>query len=227
MELDLQDALADSPGGPIARPSLHDQIVGRIRDMVIEGVLPPGARIHEGQLGAQLGVSRTPLREALKYLASEGLLDLVPGRGAVVKRFSAKEVQDMLAVLGLLEAEAGRLACADAADAGIREVRALHDRMLEHYRRRERLEYFKLNQAIHSAILHLSGNAALVTVHGILQSRLKRIRFIGNGSEEKWAAAVADHEEMIAALEARDPERLAAILSAHMRESWNRVREAI
>src|SRR5687768_8713901 len=63
MEL-LQDALADS--GPIARPSLHDQIVGRIRDMVIEGTLPSGARIHEGQLGAQLGVSRTPLREALK-----------------------------------------------------------------------------------------------------------------------------------------------------------------
>jgi len=224
MELDLQDALADSR---IARPSLHDQIVGRIRDMIIEGVLPSGARIHEGQLGAQLGVSRTPLRESLKYLASEGLLDLVPGRGAVVKRFSAKEVQDMLSVLGLLEAEAGRLACAQASDAGIREVRDLHDRMLAHYRRRERLEYFKLNQAIHSAFLRLSGNGALATVHSILQSRLKRIRFIGNSSEERWAGAVADHEEMIAALEVRDPERLATILSAHMVESWNRVRDAI
>lgn len=225
MEPDLQDAFTDS--GRIARPSLHDQIVGRIRDMIIEGVLPSGARIHEGQLGAQLGVSRTPLREALKYLASEGLLDLVPGRGAVVKRFTAKEVQDMLSVLGLLEAEAGRLACADASDAGIREVRDLHDRMLVHYGRRERLEYFKLNQAIHSAILRLSGNGALATVHGILQSRMKRIRFIGNGSEERWAAAVADHEEMVAALEARDPQRLAAILSAHMAESWNRVRDAV
>src|SRR5690349_17280278 len=110
--------IPDPPLVPrIARPSLHDAIVTRVRDMIIEGELPPGARIHEGQLGTALGVSRTPLREALKFLASEGLIELSPGKGAVVRKFSPKHVRDSLIVLGDLEALAGRLACENATDA--------------------------------------------------------------------------------------------------------------
>ena len=213
--------------GRIARPSLHEAIVTRVRDMIIEGALAPGTRIHEGKLGEELGISRTPLREALKFLASEGLLELSPGRGALVRQFSAKDVQDALAVIGHLEGLAGRLACANATDAEIREVRQLHDRMMQMYRTRDRLPYFKLNQAVHSAILRLSKNESLSYVHGILQARLRRIRYIGNESPEKWAGAVADHEIMIEALEARDGERLAAAMVSHMDRTWERVRLAI
>jgi DNA-binding GntR family transcriptional regulator len=224
----LDTAGADLEGrGRIARPSLHDAIVTRVRDMVIEGRLAPGSRIHEGRLGEELGISRTPLREALKYLASEGLLELSPGRGALVRQFSAKDVQDALAVIGHMEGLAGRLACAHASDAEIREVRRLHDRMMEMYRTRDRLPYFKLNQEIHSAILSLAKNDSLAYVHGILQARLRRIRYIGNEGPEKWAGAVADHETMIAALEARDGDRLAAAMVAHMDRTWDRVRHAI
>jgi DNA-binding GntR family transcriptional regulator len=215
------------PRGPIARPTLHDAIVARVRDMVIEGELAPGTRLHEGNLGKMLGVSRTPLREALKFLVSEGLLELSPGRGAVVRQFTAKDVHDSLIVLGSLEGLAGRLACANATDAEIREVQQLHDRMMDMYEKRDRLPYFKLNQAIHSAILRLTKNEALVSVHGVLQARLKRIRYIGNEGPEKWAGAVADHEEIIMALAARDPERLSAILTAHMEKTWERVRNAV
>jgi len=215
------------PRGPIARPTLHDAIVARVRDMVIEGELAPGTRLHEGNLGKMLGVSRTPLREALKFLVSEGLLELSPGRGAVVRQFTAKDVHDSLVVLGNLEGLAGRLACANATDAEIREVRQLHDRMMDMYEKRDRLPYFKLNQAIHSAILRLTKNEALVSVHGVLQARLKRIRYIGNEGPEKWAGAVADHEEIIMALAARDPERLSTILTAHMEKTWDRVRNAV
>ena len=215
------------PRGPIARPTLHDAIVARVRDMVIEGELAPGTRLHEGNLGKMLGVSRTPLREALKFLVSEGLLELSPGRGAVVRQFTAKDVHDSLIVLGSLEGLAGRLACANATDAEIREVRQLHDRMMDMYEKRDRLPYFKLNQAIHSAILRLTKNEALVSVHGVLQARLKRIRYIGNEGPEKWAGAVADHEEIINALEAQDAERLSTILTFHMDKTWERVRNAI
>jgi DNA-binding GntR family transcriptional regulator len=215
------------PRGPIARPTLHDAIVARVRDMVIEGELAPGTRLHEGNLGKMLGVSRTPLREALKFLVSEGLLELSPGRGAVVRQFTAKDVHDSLIVLGSLEGLAGRLACANATDAEIREVQQLHDRMMDMYEKRDRLPYFKLNQAIHSAILRLTKNEALVSVHGVLQARLKRIRYIGNEGPEKWAGAVADHEEIIMALAARDPERLSTILTAHMEKTWERVRNAV
>jgi DNA-binding GntR family transcriptional regulator len=211
----------------IARPSLHDAIVTRVRDMIIEGELAPGTRIHEGQLGGALGVSRTPLREALKFLASEGLIELSPGKGAVVRKFSPKDVRDSLIVLGDLEALAGRLACENATDADIREVRALHDRMMECYANRDRLPYFKLNQDIHSAIIRISKNAPLAFVHGILQARLRRIRYIGNEGPEKWAAAVADHEEMIAALEDRDGKRLAHVLNAHMEQTWDRVKNSL
>jgi DNA-binding GntR family transcriptional regulator len=223
----LDDPLDDAQRKPIVRHNLHDAIVSRVRDMIIEGTLAPGTRIHEGHLGQELGVSRTPLREALKYLASEGLLELSPGRGAVVRKFLAKDVKDSLIVLANLESLAGELACKNASDEDIAQIRKMHDEMIQHYAARNRLVYFKLNQSIHSAILRASDNSALADVHGVLQARLRRIRYIGNESPEKWAAAVADHEEMIAALEERNGKRLAKILAAHMDRTWDRVRDSI
>jgi DNA-binding GntR family transcriptional regulator len=215
------------PRRPIVRHNLHDAIVSRVRDMIIDGTLSPGMRIHEGNLGQDLGVSRTPLREALKFLASEGLVELAPGRGAVVRSFSAKDVEDSLIVLASLEDLAGRLACVHASDEQIREIRRIHDEMMQRYALRERLSYFKLNQSIHSAILKASGNEPLAGIHGVLQARLRRIRYVGNESPEKWAAAVADHEDMIIALEARDGGRLAKVLTRHMQNTWRRVRDSI
>ncbi|WP_062205238.1 GntR family transcriptional regulator [Aureimonas sp. AU12] len=209
--------------GRISRHSLHDTIVTRLRDMIIEGALAPGTRLHEGQLGEQLGISRTPLREAIKYLASEGLVELVPSRGAVVRRFDRKDVRDMMTVIRALEELAGRLAAAAASDEGIAAVRRLHDEMLARYDARDRLAYYKLNQSIHTAIVALADNPALAHVHGTLQMRLKRIRFIGHEEPDMWAAAVTEHEEMIAALEARDGERLAEILGRHLANAWTRV----
>lgn len=218
---------AEGGPGPIQRTVLHDTIVSRLRDMIIEGILEPGMRLHEGQLGEQLGVSRTPLREAIKFLASEGLVELVPSRGAVVKRFSAKNVQDMLIVLRTLEELAGKLACQLGSDAEIAEVRTLHDEMVGCYRAGDRLQYYKLNQAIHTAIVRLTGNASLSEMHQMLQTRLKRIRFIGHEGPEKWAAAVAEHEEMITALEAHDGARLSEVLGRHLGNAWERVRGVV
>lgn len=224
--VDPKSELADTPGmaAKIERQSLHDAILNRLRDMIIEGHLPPGSRINEGQVGAQLGVSRTPLREAIKFLASEGLVELVPARGALVKKFSAKETSDMLDVISTLEQHAARRACEVATTHEISEIRELHDEMIECYRRSDRLAYYKLNQAIHSGIVALADNAALSDVHTLLQTRVKRIRFIGHEGPEKWAGAVAEHEEMIAALEARDADRLAAILAQHLQLAWERVK---
>ncbi|WP_090961280.1 GntR family transcriptional regulator [Aureimonas phyllosphaerae] len=213
--------------GRISRTSLHDTIVGRLRDMIIEGALEPGSRLHEGQLGEQLGVSRTPLREAIKYLASEGLVELVPSRGAVVRRFGRKDVHDMLIVLRELEHLAGRLACEAGSDAGIAAVRRAHDAMIDRYKARDRLAYYKLNQEIHTRIVELSGNAALMHVHAGLQMRLKRVRFIAHEGADKWAAAVAEHEEMIAALEKRDGPALSEILTRHLSRAWDRVADMI
>lgn len=208
---------------PVERTTMHAVLVGRIRDMIIEGTLEPGSRVHEGRLGTALGVSRTPLREALKFLASEGLIELVPGRGALVRRMTPQDVRDMLTVLSTLEVLAARLACATAGAAEIAAIRTLHDEMMDLYARRERLEYYKRNQAIHRALAVASGNRFLAETHESIQSRLRRIRYIGNGAPDKWRAAVAEHEEMIAALEARDADRLAEVVARHLERTWDRV----
>jgi DNA-binding GntR family transcriptional regulator len=212
-----------SPIVPLSRPTLHGQLVDRVRTLIVEGQLAPGTRIHEGELGKALGVSRTPLREALKVLASEGLVELVQGRGAVVRKLTGKDVAEMLDVLRALETLAARLACRNATDAQIAALRRTHDEMISFYEAGNRLDYYWRNQAIHAGLADLSGNALLATMHATIQARMKRIRFIGNEDPGGWTAAVAEHREMIAALEARDEARLAAVVARHLDETWKRV----
>jgi DNA-binding GntR family transcriptional regulator len=222
---DLEGSAIGAAGPPIAplnRRSLHDEVVDRVRSLIVEGHLPPQTRIHEGDLGKALGVSRTPLREALKVLASEGLIDLVPGRGAIVRKLTDKDVREMLDVLVALETLAGRLACAHATDAQIAALRRVHDEMMRYYRAGNRLEYYWRNQAIHAGLAELSGNALLALLHQSISARLRRIRFIGNEEPDKWAGAVAEHEAMIDALGTRDGARLAAVIERHLEETWRR-----
>jgi DNA-binding GntR family transcriptional regulator len=212
---------------PLNRRTLHDEVVDRVRTLIVEGRLAPGTRIHESQLGKALGVSRTPLREALKVLASEALIELVPGRGAVVKRLTRQDVRDMLDVLVALESMAGLLACRNATDAQIAALRATHDEMMALYAAGNRLEYYWRNQAIHAGLAQLSGNVLLASLHQMIAARLKRIRFIGNEEPAKWAGAVAEHEQMIAALEARDEKALAEVIHRHLDQTWLRVIDRI
>jgi DNA-binding GntR family transcriptional regulator len=211
----------------IARVTLHDAVLNQLRDMIIEGVLPPGSRINEGQVGTSLGVSRTPLREAIKTLASEGLVEILPSKGAIVRRFSESDIRDITEVLKVIEQAAGRLTCQRASDAEIAGILAIHDEMMRLYAARNRLAYFKLNQSIHTAIVRAAGNAALLQTHEQLQARIKRVRFIGNEKPERWAGAVAEHEEMAAALKKRDGDRLAEILGRHLDNTMERVKDAI
>lgn len=208
---------------PIQRRTLHGEVVGLMRDMIVAGDLAAGERINEVELCARLGVSRTPLREAIRTLASEGLVELVPSRGATVRRFSLEDVTGMLEAIDILERNAGRLACQRATDQEIDEVARMHAEMMERYRERSRMAYYKLNQGIHAAIVRLSHNDTLSELHERLQARLKRIRFIGNGDPDNWAGAVAEHEDMMAALARRDADALAEAIGRHMRETRERV----
>ena len=208
---------------PIERQSLQEIIAGRVRDMIIEGHLGQGEPVNESRLCLDLGVSRTPMREAIHTLAAEGLVVLRPGRSSIVRAFSPEEVRDMLDVIGELEALAGRKACENAGDDEIAEISLIHGQMITHYKAGERLAYYKLNQQIHSRIVAAAANGALSEMHGLLQSRMKRIRFVGHNAPENWQGAVGEHEEMIAALKARDGEKLAEVLKRHITNTWDRV----
>ncbi len=144
--LDLEGAAPGGAAKPIPRASLHHQLTARLRDMIIDGDLRPGERVPEKALCERFGVSRTPLRETLKVLASEDLLELLPNRGARVVRLTVADVDELFPIMGALEGLAGEFACTHVTDEEIAEVRALHYQMVLHYTRGELTEYFRLNQ---------------------------------------------------------------------------------
>jgi DNA-binding GntR family transcriptional regulator len=202
--------------GRISRRPLHEEAAERLRDLIVQGQLAPGARLNERLLTAQLGVSRTPLREAMKILATEGLVDLLPNRGAVVSQMDTARLAESLAVMGALESLAGELACLAATDAQISEIRALHFEMLAYHARGDLAGYFKFNQAIHLKIVKYSGNAVLYNIYRQLNGNVRRARYMANLSKERWDAAVREHDAILAALSARDVKRIKALLSDHL-----------
>lgn len=209
----------------ITNRSLHDQVVSRVRDLIIEGILEPGSRIDESTLIEELGVSRTPFREALRTLAAEGLVIVKPSRGSVVRKWTSADVFSMLEVLGHLEQLAGELACVRASDEEINDLIALHEDMLGYYKANDRMPYYKLNQEFHSRLTALSKNATLQEMQRNIQARLKRIRYIGNEKPDAWAGAVQDHEAMVVALKAKDCKRLGEAMAKHIKNTWDRVKD--
>ena len=133
MDEDRLEGLPAGGVGPIVRRPLQEEVAARLRDLITQGTIAPGTRINEVALCAKLGVSRTPLREAVRMLAGEGLVELVPARGAVVRKVTLKDVTDSLTVLRNLEGLAGELACSEASEEGIARVAALHEAMMDRY----------------------------------------------------------------------------------------------
>jgi DNA-binding GntR family transcriptional regulator len=197
--------------------SLHGEVLAQIRRMIFEGELKPGARIIERLLCERLKVSRTPLREAFKVLASEGLLDLLPNCGARVSALCEQDVRDALEVMGAIEGLAGELAATRASDDVIAEIRALHYQMLAHYLRRELPEYFQLNQAIHRRIVQAAGNALLTAQYDLVNLRVARARYVVNRiDEERWAHAMKEHEAILDCLTRRAGGELRELLRQHL-----------
>ncbi|MCW5575506.1 MAG: GntR family transcriptional regulator [Burkholderiales bacterium] len=209
------------------RRLLHETVVDQLRDLIVQGELAPETKLNERVLAERLGTSRTPLREAIKFLASEGLVELLPNRGAVVAPLKPEKMQEVFVVLGALEALAGDLACRNAADADIADIRALHYHMLAHHARGELAQYFRYNQQIHQRIIDCAGNATLAQAWRAMNAHVKRARYLANLSGERWDKAVKEHEEMIEALTRRDGAKLQALLRDHLANKLVMVMEAL
>ncbi len=196
---------------------LTEEVLERMRDLIIQGELAPGVKLNERVLCERLRTSRTPVREAIKYLASEGLVELLPNRGAIVTPITVTTVRETFVLLGALEALAGELACANASDADIAEIRALHYEMLAHHARGELASYFRCNQQIHLRLVESGGNAALANTYRALNGHVRRARYMANLSPERWDHAVEEHEKILDALIRRDGASLPALLRSHLR----------
>jgi DNA-binding GntR family transcriptional regulator len=211
----------------ILRRSLHDELAARLRDMIVDGELKPAQKVPEAELCERFGVSRTPMREALKVLAAEGLINLLPNRGAVVAKITLQEIEELFPIMGALEALAGELACEKIDERTLAEILRLHETMVGHYKRGDWLRYSKLNRSIHEAIFAAAGNVSLSAFYQQLIFRIHSIRFVAKKSPMRWREAVEEHKQMMAALEQRDGKKLAKIMVVHLQHKMESVNEAL
>lgn len=194
---------------------LYLEAAKRLRDMIQIGELSPGARLREVQLCEQLGVSRTPLREALRTLAAEGLVSQLPNRSIVVATLNPVDIEHLYIVFGTIEGLAAELACANVTEAQLAEMGRKLSHMVDLHARRERAEYMRVNQLIHRMVIDIAANPVLFSIWQSLLPRVERARSISNLDQNRWTAALLEHSKMFAALAARDGPLLRQLAYAH------------
>jgi DNA-binding GntR family transcriptional regulator len=141
--------------------ALHQDVAGKLREMIRKGILVRGQRIIEAEICEQIGVSRTPLREALRVLESEGLVELFPHKGVHIRQPSMHEIQEMFDVMGVLEGTCARMAAQKMTSAGWRKIERLHQKLETHYAEGDREKYLAVNNVLHAWIQELAGNRVL------------------------------------------------------------------
>lgn len=191
-------------------------IAAQLRREILTGELPPGSALKERDNAQRLGVSRTPLREAVRILGQEGLVTLRPLRSPVVADPSLDEVLDEIAVLRQLELFSGRLACENATETEIESISAMATDVATQHATGDKLDVFDQDMRMHTAIADAAHNAALGRTYREYLARLWRIRFLSARERADAPRVLADHDEMIAALHDRDADRISAAISSHL-----------
>ena len=197
----LTSLVAEGEIKPNQRRSLSTETAEKLRELILLEKLPPGMHIPERDLAEALGISRTPMREALRMLEAEGLVDHTPTRRSRVANPSVEELSQSMKVLGTLEALGGELACTHATD------------------KREEMssiDFFKTDMDFHAAIIAASGNAALIDTHAKYNARLWRARFLSSRRKLGRSTTLQQHQDITDALQARDVKAAATAMRAHI-----------
>ncbi len=206
-----------NPGLPsLPRQRLAEQIAEMLRHQIILGDLGPGVPVHERETAEALGVSRTPLREALFILEADGLVRMAPARTPTVADPSFIEISQMLLVQSALEGLAGECACAQISDAEVIEIAALHDRLMALSDSDDALEFFRIDMAFHEAIVASTGNDPLIRTHRQYHIRLWRARYQSSEKRVNRKKTLQDHGRIVEGLRGRDPTIAGGILREHL-----------
>lgn len=203
--------------------SLHDEVATRLRDQIFSGALAQGSFLDEAALCESLKISRTPLREALKVLAAEGLVRHEPRRGSFVNQVSEQDLDEIFPVIALLEGRCAFEAARNASDADIAALDALHERLAQHAKAKRINDYYATNFAIHEAIIALANNRWLAGTIADLRKILKLARQQQLHAPGRLEQSLSEHQAIYAALRVRDAE--GADLA--MRDHLTRQREAL
>jgi DNA-binding GntR family transcriptional regulator len=197
----------------LPRRALYQDVADRLRQQIFARELEPGSWIDELKLAAGLGISRTPMREALKVLAVEGLVTLKAGRGAYVTEMSRDDVAQVYHLLGLLESDAAAQVAARADAAGRTELQALHEQLERQVRQRD--AFFATNERFHLALLRLAGNRWAEQMVLDLRKVMKLNRHHSLFKRGRLAESLAEHRALMAAIAQRDADAAARLMREH------------
>ena len=219
------DTARDSPDQPPS--SAAQRVADLLRERIVKGDIPPGGRIVERKLSAELAVSRTPVREALKVLQADGLLEISMHRGAQVTAFSAREAEDLFETIGAMESLAAQRLAERMRPGVLDRLEALHVRNLDLHAAQDAAAYFDVNSEIHDIIVEEAGNTVLRDSRRRLLARARRGRYLAIMRPERWREAVEEHERLMAALRAGDAPAAGAVWMRHLSRTGTTVAELL
>ncbi len=196
--------------------NLHEATFQKLRLLLVEGKIAPGSKLNERELAESLNVSRTPIREAIRRLAADGLVELITSRGAIAVQLSLEDVIHTFDVIADLEGFSGELAANNVSDSTLSELEALQYEMMASYARRDLSSYYKLNLRIHHLINQAANNPVLSRLFTQVNARIEALRFRSNQDGVKWEKAVEEHQAMINALKTRAAARMRKIMIQHV-----------
>jgi DNA-binding GntR family transcriptional regulator len=205
--------IADAPPRSLSPRALYQDVAERLRQQIFARKLEPGSWIDELKLAAEYGISRTPLREALKVLAVEGLVTMKVRRGAYVTEMSRDDVAQVYHLLGLLESDAAAQVAANATDAQRAELQRLHDRLEKQVRQRD--AFFAANEQFHIALLDAAGNRWASQVVTDLRKVMKLNRHHSLFKQGRLADSLVEHRALMAAIARRDGDGARRLMREH------------
>jgi len=196
--------------------TLSEQIAQTLRRDILRGKLAPGDSIKERDNAAEMGVSRTPMREAIRILAKEGLVLLRPSRSPIVANPSLEEITDSIEVLACLELKSAQLACERATDRELRDIQAIQEHMEAVYDTVDPVDVFEIDMSFHIAIARASHNASMAETHNAYLSRLWRARYLSAIRKRSRDRVLSQHREIVRGLLARDPDLVTREIGSHL-----------
>ena len=196
--------------------NLHEATFQKLRALLVEGAIKPGSKLNERELAEQLNVSRTPIREAIRRLAADGLVELIANRGAIAIQLTREDIIHTFDVIATLEGYSGELAAKNISTQALVELEALQYEMMASYARRDLSSYYRLNIQIHNAINQAANNPVLQQLFSQVNARIEALRFRSNQNGVKWEKAVGEHQEMLDALKAHDSARMRKVMMQHV-----------
>jgi DNA-binding GntR family transcriptional regulator len=200
----------------IAPTALYQEVAERLRQRIYAHEIEPGAWIDEQAIAAQYGISRTPLREALKVLASEGLVTLKPRRGCYVTELSVDDLNDIFPLLGVLEGRCAFEATRKAGAAELRLLAEIHQRLEDAAARRQTDRFFEANQVFHSTVQSLAGNRWAKQMIEDLRKVVKLSRVLSLSLTGRLERSLAEHRAIMQAMQAGDAAAAERAMVAHL-----------